>query len=86
MLKIFWNLLSDICQLPHFHEQLNLQISEMNIMLTVGPNLVNIYLQIIIIGEKTQFELNQSHLNSHPCLGQPLWGLPGLGWDYFIMV
>ena len=54
--------ISDICQLPHFCPQLNLQFSELNIMPSARQFSkllkLNIYLQTIIIGKKPQFELN----------------------------
>ena len=81
MLKNFLDFslpISDICQYHHFSPQLNLQFLELNVTLLK----LEIYLQTIIIGEKTQFELNRTSfkwaspwsarlgLNPHCCCSQ----------------
>ena len=62
----FFPPISDICQLPHFCPQRNLQFSELNITPSVGPNLgifknfwnwISTFRQLSLV-KKTQFELN----------------------------
>ena len=88
----FSPLISDICLLPHFYQQLNLQFSELNITPSVRPNLgifKNFWYWISIFRQsswvkKTQFELNLTSFKwASP--RSALTGLPRLGWENLLL-